>query len=384
MEISVCTVVWGQPYVSFFLDVVLPTYLAPRNLPILQNEWKISFMIATNGDGVEQIRSHALYKELVEYGEIIFEQFDKKYFTTNVSITDEKYQLMYVMHSHLIKQCIERQSVAINASPDIIICDNSLENAFKYINIEKKIVIAPCALRVNKEEVLEKLLKLKVTAKCTNIPLTIDHIGNFISDNLHNISKSQFLNSEPRNCWKSNQFISHKNLIIARSAHMHPFLIDCRGAKLERNIAKIPLDGGVKDSFNMKANQIYTITDSKIFGAVEVSSRQINVTHPILPASNIFIESLKLVKWQKNNLDYPSYSNYFRYLFYYYANTSNVSINTIIFLKIKLFWFNFPSSIYFTVCATPYYYVCKIIKFIRYAFRLEKPRKAEKSHCGTA
>src|SRR4051812_137217 len=56
--------VWGYEYVRQFLEVGLPTLLAPGNVPALTAELPCEFVILTSNDDEEFLREHATFKRL--------------------------------------------------------------------------------------------------------------------------------------------------------------------------------------------------------------------------------------------------------------------------------------------------------------------------------
>src|SRR5689334_23556677 len=51
--------VWGTPYISQFLEVSLPTLLAPGNLPALARTLPCKFIFLTSSDDALDLRDHA-------------------------------------------------------------------------------------------------------------------------------------------------------------------------------------------------------------------------------------------------------------------------------------------------------------------------------------
>ena len=371
VDICLCTAVWNESYIAFFLDVTLPSYLSSRNIPSLLCKGDVSFSIATNSAGIKQISSHKIFSELKKVGPVFFEEFSDTYFTEHISKSDRKYNLMSKMYHPLLIRCLKKKMIAIFATPDMIISNGALINAFQYTQKGKKIVSCPCVIRVNKEEVLEKLYKSKISGENRPISLSHEDIGNLVLKNIHKISKTSFVHSKHKHSWKNCQFISNGNLILGRCAHYHAYIIDCRNIQLTRDVSTITLDGGVKDSFNIKKHQIHIITDSRKFGTVEVSSKDMNSSHPTIPASNQLIEALKLMKWQTKNLDYASCINYFHHLLYLHTSSVPPTILQQTSLRIRFFFYNLPGLVFLVMCRKPLHYARSISLFIHAITKLK-------------
>lgn len=56
--------IWGVPFIAQFLQVSLPTLLAPGNLPALANALPCKFIFLTDSQGAELLRTHAAVKHL--------------------------------------------------------------------------------------------------------------------------------------------------------------------------------------------------------------------------------------------------------------------------------------------------------------------------------
>ncbi len=370
MEIALCIVVWNKSYLKFLLDFTLPTYLASGNLPSLCADWNITFIFATNKEGIREIQSHALYKELIKIGEVIFEDFSRE-----IEGDKKKYRVMSLMHSHLITKCIMRKSVAIMASPDVIITNHSLKKAIQYIKKGKKGVVYPCFLRVNTESVIIKLKHLKCEERHSALPLSFQNITNFLAEDIHLISKSQFLQSHVQNEWRSAQFSMKNNLIFGKSAHLHPYLIDLRNNELKQDISHITLDGGVKECLDIPAHLIHVITDMKEFGALEVSTEKMEMPTTQRTYSNFWAYGHQLLHWQLAHLDYFSFKNYFRNSFWFYLDDKPVSYWKKKCVSMYFFLYNLPGYVYFFLWRQPVHSTYTFLLSFLAALGLKDPIK---------
>jgi hypothetical protein len=85
--VKVLLPVWGYQYVRQFLDLGLPTLLAPGNVPALAQALPCQFEILTSNEDETFIRRHSGFARLASHCEVAIRQIDHLITASNSSTT---------------------------------------------------------------------------------------------------------------------------------------------------------------------------------------------------------------------------------------------------------------------------------------------------------
>src|SRR5207248_6642580 len=66
------TVLWGERFRNYFLDLCLPTLLAPGNLPSLQTKQRSKFLICTRPEDWSALQTAPVFQLLSEHVEPVY------------------------------------------------------------------------------------------------------------------------------------------------------------------------------------------------------------------------------------------------------------------------------------------------------------------------
>jgi hypothetical protein len=311
MNFSLYFAVWNQDYLNLFLDVVIPSYLAPGNLPRVAQDHSITTLIHTNREGAQIIRSHPIYAKLNAIAPVQIEE----YVDTLPSSTG-KYNIMSSCHEKAILTFLERKSIAIMAMPDIVISNHSLFTACTKLSEKKKVVIYSCFLRVVKETFVPTVMAHYWDAKTQTLTINHRELLSFSRDHLHPCSQSQSLHHPLTNEWASIHFIQiSPHCILAKSFHFHPYIMDLRQTRSTQSLSGVTLDSGLIEALGFRFCELIVLENSEDFAALEISTLQfpvrINQNHSHTRRKKLF----HWMRWGAQEATRAHLLNYLKYTF---------------------------------------------------------------------
>lgn len=148
---------WGETYREYFYSLLLPTLLAPNNLPILRSRPGSKLVICTTQDDWDALKNRPLIKTLAEYVEplILFIGYPQQ------SEGDQRgVNCMHMSKGHQLaaKRAYDDGAVAGFLAPDLLVSDGLIKKAVELIESGKTAVLCP-ALRFSMEEALSRLAR---------------------------------------------------------------------------------------------------------------------------------------------------------------------------------------------------------------------------------
>jgi len=160
---------WGQRYRDYFVDLALPSVLAPNNLSLLRAEDGHSFLMATTAADrraiehlpiMERLRAHAT-PQWIE----IDAPADGSYFTTIRHLG----RCLRI----LVEAAFERRPYGCMLLPDILVSDGMVASLLRAARAGHHLVLLP-TLRQMEEPVLADLAALGLLRKGTRPSITAD------------------------------------------------------------------------------------------------------------------------------------------------------------------------------------------------------------------
>ncbi|XPV68870.1 MAG: hypothetical protein ACNI25_16415 [Halarcobacter sp.] len=265
--------VWGESYTELFLKFCLPSLLASKNLPFLDNKNNI-FTICTEEAQSETIIENKYYKKLTELMEVNLEFID------DILLQEEAYssefrcqnhfKKMTKAHNRAIKLSKDREIIYSFIMPDNIFYDGSISNVVKLIDDSTQVVYA-YGLHINEEELYESLEQLDVIDEGI---INIDgfSLASLSSKRLHIASSKSLIDSKPF-LPNGNLFLKEKNQMLLKLCYLHPFLV-----LPKKKGMFIPPDSTFDDgdyvNKSSTKNKQKKILDSRVFFMYSIDSKE--------------------------------------------------------------------------------------------------------------
>jgi hypothetical protein len=152
-DLVVVTPVWGERHIRRFLDLVLPSWLAPGNLPALAGHGKVPIVFVTRERDIQLITRSAPFRRALAFIEPEFIAMDDLIGPYGVPVT---LTLAYTRGiAHKAEPGRRRPFALLNA--DFLLSDGSLRSLGEALDAGAKLILAP-SLRVIEEKVVDDLM----------------------------------------------------------------------------------------------------------------------------------------------------------------------------------------------------------------------------------
>jgi hypothetical protein len=169
---------WGEKFTEHFYSLLLPTLLAPNNIPILKRRPGSKLIICTTTADWDALKGRRLMRELVEYVEALPIFID--YPGANAAI-----QLhMSRAHQMAARRARQDRAVAGFLAPDLLCSDGLIKTAVELIESGKTVVVCP-ALRFSMETALKRISDAGFLQPETVAALPAHLMGSVAANALH-------------------------------------------------------------------------------------------------------------------------------------------------------------------------------------------------------
>lgn len=126
-NLHIIVVLWGKPYVDLFLDLSLPSQLAPGNIPALQCLPGVKYKIYTTHADEEVIRAHPSFHRLSQLVPVQIKSvhsFDEFGFVSDI-VNDGKFSILMKFCNMAIADADLENAAVTFLTPDFIMADNT-------------------------------------------------------------------------------------------------------------------------------------------------------------------------------------------------------------------------------------------------------------------
>jgi putative glycosyltransferase (TIGR04372 family) len=258
--------VWGKPYLDMLLEVSLPSFMAPGNIPSCVQYGTLRFRFYTRPEDVLQIESHQSYRDLTQYAEtavlplLATDQFENR----------NRYDVMALCHGSEIVDAVKHGAVLSVLSPDCVVSDGSLAAGCRYVCEGDKAVLV-AGPRAELDSVVPILQRDFFDARSRTIRLSSRQLVGLAVRHLHPMSKillwdAKLFSKFPSAVyWRAGQAS-----LLARYFHLHPLFVDLAGARPEAARCGT-VDGSLIQMAGIRREAIRVITDSDDIAVIELS-----------------------------------------------------------------------------------------------------------------
>lgn len=270
LPVDIIVVVWGKQYTSLFLNVVIPNYLSPGNLPTIAKNNDVRFRLFTTEEDKALIAQHKSWKQLQKLCPVEFVPVIDGKVLSNKS----KWGAKGYCQSLALKDAMNQRKVVFFLNPDSLISDGGLAKALGWIDKGKKTVLVAELVRAEIESVVPELLGKFYDPEQNVLNLSSRALVELGIKHMHDIGKILFWKGKVFSRWPSLVYwkVGEKSL-LAKFFHWHPILIDLRTLAREVPDVLMPDDGGLIEYLGIKSSELYPMTDSEESAWVELSSK---------------------------------------------------------------------------------------------------------------
>lgn len=224
-KFSSVMVVWGEEYITRFLDYCLPSLLAEGNLPAIAKAADYTFYLYSNPDEIERIiKPHPVWRYFTAHFKVCYESLEAHRRADGSSFADA-HANMVAAHNHFaLNASIALDTVLIFLGPDAIYSSSFFSFAIDRFRDGYRAIMYN-ALRVERGAVIDGFLdQSRLHGLALDLP-TSKMLGIFHAHE-HPVFKSRYIGGE-RVATVTSVFLwkdEYSNRVL-RSFHWHPAMI---------------------------------------------------------------------------------------------------------------------------------------------------------------
>jgi hypothetical protein len=269
--IHIIVAVWGKEYIDTYLNVSLPSQLAPDNLKSLIDHKNIVYKIFTVKNDEEYIKNHPIYQKLeahVNTRIICINNVEEKSKFAGLNV---KFYNLTKLHNRAIKEADIDNAAIIFLFPDYVLADNTFATLFKIHQMGYRAILT-LTLRIKKETAISYLMGKYYSEQGRCLTVSARELTHVALQYLHPIEKSYFwgdgLSSFPIHAYWP---VKDEGL-LARCFYLHPLLIH---PAIRGESSMITIDADYIDRSCPNLRDIYVIRDSDELTCLELTSENV-------------------------------------------------------------------------------------------------------------
>ena len=278
--------VWGEEYTRCFVDLCLPTFLSPGNIPSLPLLDRHVFQIHTTLADWALIEASASYRLLKQYMRVEFNRIRVPDPVRNVN----RFSVQSDCYRRAIWKADAADQAMIFVTPDMIVADGSLRSLARIADRPGVRTILGTGVRLAKELAVASLWQDRYRSS-TGDAITIaprDLVRTMFAT-MHRIARSHFLDNERAEVVLANLYWrASAEGLVARCFYLHPFMVYPRvkDAQFTNSVDSDYVEAACPDPA-----ESHVVTDSDEFFVCEVTPGGRNQDGQKLS------EPASLVKW---------------------------------------------------------------------------------------
>ena len=180
--------VWGREYTQIFIDLLLPTLLAPGNIPALPHPERHVFQIYTTLEDRAMIEASPAYQRLIRHIRVAFHRVRVRDPFTAVN----RFSVQSDCYRRAIREADAADQAMVFLTPDSVMADGSLRNLAAIAGRPGVRTIYGPGVRLIKEPVQAHLLRHHRVTEDGPIIIAPRELVRVMLDNLHPIAKAHF------------------------------------------------------------------------------------------------------------------------------------------------------------------------------------------------
>lgn len=262
-------VVWGGHYLDMFLELALPSFLAPGNLPAMSNRAESRFLIFTTPEGRARIAAAPVFRRLQEVIEPVF--VDSPWLNDKMP-----YHLKAAQgHRHGAEIAAAGEGYCIYLCPDCLISAGSFVHLEHLARAGKQAVMVS-GLRLVTETVYRELRERDLLSPGQPIVLSGRELVALGMRHLHPEAQRYrwehpYFSEHPVVCLWS---VPGESGCLVRAFHLHPIMVSMKAAQDFSVLENSTVDGEFLGRNIVDWDNIYIETDSDHFTLFSLTSEK--------------------------------------------------------------------------------------------------------------
>jgi hypothetical protein len=253
------TPVWGAGHVGLFLNVGLPSLLAPGNLPGLTSNPENRYLIYTQSEHEKDIRAADSYRRLAGILTVEIIPISKKIEVAHRTMSD--------CHGDSLRRAQEVGAATVFIPPDCVWSDGSMVR-LEALARSGKSVVHMSGIRLDRDGVVPELADHYSEGRAVLSLAARDLVGIGLR-HLHPIARSHFFNEYEGGLMPANLAWSVGDEgVLLRCFHLHPLMVKPQGPLAE---FKSTIDDDLALRACPDSSRDYVVTDSDELQVFEMS-----------------------------------------------------------------------------------------------------------------
>lgn len=274
MNVRIAIALWGTTYTRRFLDVVLPSYLSPGNLPACVRSHDIALDIFTTTRDARAILDSSPFRALPHEAEVnVHEVVDDMLEGQG----ENKWHIKGRVQALAIRKAIVSRSVLLLMNPDSLVSDGTFSKTLEFMEEGYRVVNVLEFARITSETAVPDLARRFRSDDGSVLTASPRELVATAMRHLHPIGALYRLDRENVSGWPSIAYWPcGGDSMLARAFHLHPQAIDLRDCPADIPDRLMTDDGGLVEFLGFRKPEIRTVCDSDDFALCELSSLDID------------------------------------------------------------------------------------------------------------
>ena len=269
-SVLLCTPVWGTKFVRVFCDLVLPTLLAPGNLPVFAGRMECVFLIYTSHDSEALLRASSSFQKLASLLEV------RLHFIEDLTGAD-KYGTLTACYNDAIRIGAEHRQGLVFLNADMVYSRGTFASIMKRIDQGKRCIEVD-GFRTKKQGMEADLRR--EAGDIIDIPPS--ELVGLALKHIHSISQSHLWEAEAdggfipfHTYWRAGKYG-----LVGKISHLYPLYLYPREWD-DLNSAKT-IDWDLIDRAGLRSEDIHLVLDSEELFVAELSDEDYHIppTYP--------------------------------------------------------------------------------------------------------
>jgi hypothetical protein len=257
--------VWGREYTRCFVELCLPTFLAPGNVPALPLRERHVFQIYTTLEDWAIIAASASYRLLKQHIRVEFNRIRVPDPARNAN----RFSVQSDCYRRAIRKADAADQAMVFVTPDMIVADGSLRRLAEIADRPAVRTVLGTGVRLVKETAGERLDAQYRSDGGDAIAIAPRDLVRMMFATMHPIARTHFLDNEKGEVILANLYWrASEDGLVARCFYLHPFMVYPRvkNAQFTNSVDSDYVEAACPDP-----TDTYVIGDSDEFFVCEVS-----------------------------------------------------------------------------------------------------------------
>lgn len=286
--------VWGDPYVDKMIKYLIPSLLAPNNIPAIANTYTIFLWVHCDQRSYDQLNSSVVVASLGKYISVkydiippnVYNKFERLNKSVLLRVVQKilgyrvefKYYLLGSLQNIAMLTAQKNRALFSFFMPDFLFSDKSLSNMSELMRDGYKAILGG-AFRSAAHELDMHLINLRHNDV---LLVTGEDLSRIVVKTMHKAATVRIVSNQNTNLNLCPQFIfAYPNEVVVRALHSHPLLVNFGKVETAIYFDYLPIDNElllkIIDSSHTFASQLYVIERPEDISFMEISDDDVEV-----------------------------------------------------------------------------------------------------------